>query len=73
MKRLWTKLAEVEHLVTLGCDRDKATAALLKCNSVDEALSACIEEKPARLDAVEADPSPEVEMTSTMFKSEASV
>ena len=60
---------EVEHLVTLGCGRDEATAALLKYNDVDEALAACIEAKQARSDACGArthsrsGDHPEVEMT----------
>jgi hypothetical protein len=27
--------AEIDHLVKMGCDRDKATAALLKYDNVD--------------------------------------
>ena len=35
---------EVEHLVKLGCDRGKATAALEKYNDVEKALDACLAE-----------------------------
>ena len=35
---------EVEHLVKLGCDRGKATAALVKYNDVDKALDACLDQ-----------------------------
>ena len=35
---------EVEHLVKLGCDRGKATAAFEKYNDVEKALDACLEQ-----------------------------
>ena len=35
---------EVEHLVKLGCDRGKATAALVKYNDVEKALDACLDQ-----------------------------
>ena len=54
--------AEIGHLVKMGCDRDKAIDALQKYDSVDDALSACIEGEPAMPDAGEASPSPEVKM-----------
>ena len=62
--------AEIDHLVKMGCDRDKATAALRKYDNVDDALSACIEGKPAMPDAVEASPSPEVKMTEAVDRAD---
>ena len=35
---------EVEHLVKLGCDRGKATAALEKYNDVEKALDTCLDQ-----------------------------
>jgi len=37
-------VSEVEHLVKLGCDRGKATAAFEKYNDVEKALDACLEQ-----------------------------
>ena len=37
-------VSEVEHLVKLGCDRGKATAALVKYNDVEKALDACLDQ-----------------------------
>ena len=39
-----TFVLEVEHLVKLGCDRGKATAALVKYNDVEKALDACLDQ-----------------------------
>ena len=39
-----TFVLEVEHLVKLGCDRGKATAALVKYNNVEKVLDACLDQ-----------------------------